>query len=238
MAGLGSIWWVGGVGGVGGGEGGGVVKVAKAPHLHSSLWHPGTLKRPSQAGPNPLGSVSNGRRTGGTLTLTPVSTLISLHPPPSSPPTHPPPAPLNPLQTGTKQPSPPTLSAPRPARVMVGREQPATSLGVVLDSRYRRAASAGVVMAQQGLQGGGERVVVEEGQTAPHRAKTRLTSVGSGVPSTVPRGTSARVGGWAVGVLILLVGALQGGVGVGSELTLDSPLQRHPAPNRRCRPGP
>ena len=61
---------------------------------------------------------------------------------------------------------------------MVGREQPATSLGVVLDSRYRRAASAGVVMAQQGLQGGGERVVVEEGQKAPHRAETRLTTVG------------------------------------------------------------
>ena len=163
----------------GGGAGSvGVVNVAKAPHLSSSLSHPGTLKRPQQADPNPLGSVSNGRRTGGTLTLTPVPTLISLHPPPSSPPTHPPPAPLNPLQTGTKQPSPPTLSAPRPARVMVGREQPATSLGVVLDSRYRRAASAGVVMAQQGLQGGGERVVVEEGQTAPHRAETRLITVG------------------------------------------------------------
>ena len=175
---LGQPGWVVGRWGCEGGGGGRVVNIGKAPHLESVLCQASTLKQPSQAHPTPPGPVSNGRRTGGTLTLTPVPTLISLHPPPSSPPTHPPPAPPNPLQTGTKQPPPPTLSAPRPARVMVGREQPATSLGVMLGPRYQRAASAGVVMAQQGLQGGGERVVVEEGQTAPHRAETRLTTVG------------------------------------------------------------
>ena len=96
MAGLGSIWSVGGVEGVGGWRGGGVVKIAKAPQLGSILVMASTLKRHPQAHPNPLGPASTGRRPGGTLTLTPVPTLISLYPPPSSPPTHPPPAPPKP----------------------------------------------------------------------------------------------------------------------------------------------
>jgi hypothetical protein len=98
--------WGVGVGVSGGGE----CKVAKAPHLSSSLWHPSTLKRPTHAHPTPSGPASTGRRPGGTPTLTPYT-----HPhlpPPPPPPTHPHPPPPTTATTTTHS----TTHHPTPQR--------------------------------------------------------------------------------------------------------------------------